>query len=272
MDYKTLALVEAKATDAGAGTLEGYASVFASPGSSQVDSYGDQIAPGAYADTLADFVRDGFFAADHVWGASARIGTIKEAHEDNRGLYVVAEYHSNEQAQRLRNDAKERMDRGKTVQLSIGYEAQEWEYRKVDPPVRGMFGPTDQIRVLKKIRLFEISDVAVAADDNARATAIKVAGHRIPFEDHTEAVRVALAEYVARCRSGSEIRQAEGKVGRPISEARRSRMASVSEQVRSAADEIDAMLLETAPPKALDPLAEFARYQQFIARRNGVAV
>lgn len=271
LDFKILPLGDAKVAGGGTGSVEGLASTFGN-----VDSYGDTVERGAYAETIPTFLVNGFVAWGHDWHAP--IATPTSAVENERGLYLTAEFHSDPEAQRARTITQERLARGKSMGLSIGYEALEWEFRKVETPIRGQYGEfTDKVRVLKKIKLFEISLVTVPADDAARVTGAK--GHGRSFEDHTEAVRVALAEWIARVKSGSDIRE---KVGRPISEARRVRMAAVSEQVRGCADEIDAMLEETMPPKALDPLAEFAkaldplaefaRYQQFIARRNGVAV
>lgn len=270
MQTKTLPLVEAKIAGDGNGAVEGYASTFGN-----VDSYGDTIDPGAYAATLSSFLRDGFVAWGHDWSFPVAMPT--SAVEDRRGLYLTAAFHSDPEAQRARSIVAERLAGGKTMGLSIGYEALAWEMRKVETPYRGPFGElTDQVRALTKIKLFEVSLVTVPADEQARVATAK--GHGLSFDDHSERVRVAVAEWVARVRSGSELRAAEGKVGRPISEARRTRMASVSTQVRSAADEIDAMLEETAPPKGqgnpvgLDPLTEFVRFQQFVARRNGVAI
>lgn len=75
-------------------------------------------------------------------------------------------------------------------------------------------------------------------------------GKGLAFDDHSEHVRVAVSEWVHRTKAGAEIRLKEG---RAISAARRARMATVSESLRTSAGEIDAMLEETAPPeKAAD--------------------
>lgn len=265
METKTLALVEAKASDAGPGTIEGYASTF-----SGVDSYGDTIDPGAYRETLPDFVRDGFLAADHDWGSRTRIGTIKEAHEDSRGLYFVAEYHSDPESQRLRNLARERMDRGKSVQLSIGYEALEWEFRKVETPVKGPYGEfTDQLRALKKIKLYEISDVAVAADPRALATGVK---HR-PYREQAEGVLVDLRDLVARSYDIAELRgrDRDQKAGRVLSEANRTRLRALLEALQAAGGDIEELLSTTEPaPKGADLASLYGEFLRTQARLNGV--
>lgn len=71
-------------------------------------------------------------------------------------------------------------------------------------------------------------------------------GKGMGFDDHSGHVQVAVSEWAKRAQAGSALRLKEG---RAISEARRSRMASVSGSLRSAADEIDAMLEETKPPE-----------------------
>lgn len=166
-EEKVLTLVEAKAESEGNGKLEGYGSVFGS-----IDSYGDTIEPGAYAETIEPFLKDGFIAWGHDWANP--VATPSAAREDTRGLFLVAEFHSHAEAQRARSITSERLARGKSMGLSIGYEALEWEFRKVDTPVRGPWGEyTDKVRVLKKIKLFEVSLVTVPAEPKAQVTGAK---------------------------------------------------------------------------------------------------
>jgi HK97 family phage prohead protease len=106
---------------------------------------------------------------------------------------------------------------------------------------------------------FEASPVLVGSNRQTGLLAIKshfkalktgLDGHGLSFEDHSKQVQDALDEWLQRNRSRSEI---AAKEGRAISAARRTRMASVSGSLRTSADEIDAMLLETEPPpKAAD--------------------
>jgi HK97 family phage prohead protease len=150
-ELKTLPLAEYKVLADGSGTFEGYASVFGG-----VDSYGDTIDPGAYADTIPEFLHNGFLAWGHDWHDP--IATPLSAYEDGKGLYITAQFHSHADAQRARVIAAERLERGKSMGLSIGYEALEWEMRKVDTAVRNEWGElTDKVRALKKIKLFEVS-------------------------------------------------------------------------------------------------------------------
>ena len=105
-----------------------------------------------------------------------------------------------------------------------------------------------QVRRILETEAYEVSAVLVGSNPQTGILAIK--GHGLTFDDHSESVQVAVSEWIERTRSGTETRLKEG---RAISAARRSRMASVSEALRSGADEIDALLKETAPPeKAVD--------------------
>ncbi len=99
-DQKTLLLVEAKAPAEGdgPGSFEGYASMFGT----EPDSYADVIDPGAYKDTIAPFLADGFIAWSHDW--SNPIATPTTLREDERGLFLSATFHTHDEAQRAREE------------------------------------------------------------------------------------------------------------------------------------------------------------------------
>jgi HK97 family phage prohead protease len=169
VETKTLPLTEAKVAGQGSGTLEGYASAFGS-----VDSYGDTVEPGAYAETIPAFLRDGFIAWGHDWRDPVALPTL--AREDARGLFIQARFHSHPEAQRARSITAERLAAGKSMGLSIGYEALEWEFRQAERMVRGPAGGgAHQVRVLKKIKLYEVSLVTVPAEPRAGVLDAKAA-------------------------------------------------------------------------------------------------
>jgi hypothetical protein len=116
-----------------------------------------------------------------------------------------------------------------------------------------------------KVDLFEVSAVAIPANRNAVITDVK-SGRAKPFDAHSDDVRVAVAEWMERIRSGSDLRTKEG---RAISTARRTRMAAVSGSLRESADEIEAMLAETAPPKAIHIGLELRRRR---LERHGITM
>lgn len=221
---------ELKAVASGPGGFEGYASVFG-----LVDDGGDAVQPGAFKDAIADFLHHGFIADGHNWDSvsAGAIGTIIDAKEDDHGLWIKTEYHSTPAAQAARTIAQERIDRGKSVGLSIGY--------SIDGK-GGVDFDSNGTRLLRKLKLFEVSQVNVPMLRQAGLVGVK--GFGIPFDDHSENLRVAVLEWLERVKSGSDVRLKEG---RPISEARRGRMASVKDSLLAGVAEIEALLAETEP-------------------------
>jgi HK97 family phage prohead protease len=241
LEYKSLAFEFKEVVDlAGGGwQVSGYASTFGgSP-----DSYGDVIAAGAFAESIA--ARPTKFLYEHY----EPIGKQIEIREDDKGLFGSWSITNT----RAGEDAYKLIKSGVLDSLSIGYFTQEAEFRE------------DGIRILRKIDLYEVSAVAIPANRNAVITDVK-SGRAKPFDAHSDDVRVAVAEWMERIRSGSDLRTKEG---RAISTARRTRMASVSGSLREAADEIEAMLEETAPPKAIHIGLELRRRR---LERHGITM
>lgn len=223
-EYKAFA--EVKFTDSSHGGFEGYGSLFG-----VLDQGGDIVDKGAFSGSLSEFVKDGFISLGHDWNGLS-IGTVTDAGEDEHGLYLRTEYHSTTLAQDARRVAQERLARGKSVGLSIGF--------GIKPG--GMKSEDDGIRHLTDLHLFEVAQVNVPMLRPAGLTMVKGLG--LPFDEHSENVRVAIDEWLERVRTGSDVRL---KAGRALSEARRNRIAAVREALRSYADEIDALLMETEP-------------------------
>lgn len=156
LERKVLSLAEAKSSDAGHGTFGGYASLFGLK-----DAGGDIVLPGAYAETIPQFVQNGFIALGHDW-QGLPVADVAEAREDERGLYITAAFHAHPAAQDARHYVKRRLAEGKSVGLSIGYVAEETE-------------PTPDARLLKKVHLFETSLVNVPMQRQAGVTQVKAA-------------------------------------------------------------------------------------------------
>lgn len=138
----------------GNGTIEGYASTFGN-----FDRAKEAVVAGAFKDNLGDFLTDGFAAIGHDW-ASLSVGTIEEAREDAKGLFVKIAFHSTEEAQNARRVCAERLERGKSVAFSIGYQVEESERAS---------GGT----LLTRIKLYEVSIVTVPCNPQALATGAK---------------------------------------------------------------------------------------------------
>lgn len=136
------------------GTFLGYGSIFGN-----VDSYDDVVAPGAYAMSIADFSK-GSARLPMLWqhNTSQPIGIFPTLKEDSRGLYLEGAINLDVQAGR---EAYALLKQGAISGLSIGYRPVTSEYRD------------DGIRILKEVKLYEISLVTFPANDEARVTGVK---------------------------------------------------------------------------------------------------
>ncbi len=155
-ETKTVELTDLKVGVGGSGSLSGYASVF-----NKLDSYGDTIKPGAYADTLKTFLKEGFIGWSHD-ALGLPVGYPVHAKEDKHGLFIEAAFHSTPEAQLARVTAAERIAAGKTMGLSIGFIPEEFDFTE-----------GGSVRELKKIRLIETSLVLVPAERHAMVVDIK---------------------------------------------------------------------------------------------------
>jgi HK97 family phage prohead protease len=225
--HKVLPLAEFKVATDASGTFEGRASTFGT-----IDSYGDRINPGAYKDTIPQFLDRGFIAWSHDW--ENPIAMVTSAEERDDGLWITGQFHGDAEAQKFRQRVRERLDADKFMGLSIGYVPEEFHYEE-----------EGAVRVLDQIKLYEVSLVTVPAEANSQVTSIK--GHGVDFDEHTSQVRAALDEWVARCKAGSAERV---KAGRELSQERRSLMETVSGSLRGHADEIDELLSTPLPSQS----------------------
>jgi HK97 family phage prohead protease len=194
VEYKLFDAPEVKMSGDGSGFLTGYASSH-----QNFDSVRERVVKGAFAAGLADFMRDGFIAVGHNWSALP-IATPVEAKEDDFGLKVVGEFHSTKEAQDARTVIKERLDRGKSVKLSIGYEVLDDER-------------TDEGRLLKALKLYEWSYVTVPANHLAAVTSAKSwPASGLPFTEHSERVVSAVQEFLHRAEERTEARFKDGRI------------------------------------------------------------
>ncbi len=261
IEYKFLPFTDAKASADGNGSISGYASTFGN-----VDSYGDTIVPGAYAKFLPKFLAAGFIGWNHNW--DQMIGTPTAAKEDDTGLFLTASFHSTSAAQDARTIAMERLDRGLSMGLSIGYVAHKWSFAD-------SLDGKSQVRLLEEIEIFETSLVAVPADSYAQVVAAKAhqlqslkeadpSGEPEPIEDdsdpsddaesherfadHTERVLLEVSALTSRATDISALR---AKAGRVLSAATRRRLQSLMDELGS--------LLEATSQEDADPDPEPAK-------------
>lgn len=190
VECKFTALKDLTVTDEGPGTIEGYRSVFG-----VIDEGGDIVVKGAFANTLSEYLHLGFTAHSHDWTFSEAVGFPIEAKEDDNGWWVKSQFHSTDDAQKIRTKAKERMEAGKQVGFSFGYapksfvhiEAKDYEaelpkYIKADllPAMLKKAQEFNRIRVLKEVEAIEDSIVTAPMNKRAAATGVKDNGG-IPF-------------------------------------------------------------------------------------------
>jgi len=235
-----------------AGKLEGYASTFAN-----FDRQGERVVKGAFKKSLPEFQRDGFIAVSHDWD-SLPVATVTEAFEDDHGLFLSAEFHSTPLAQEARTIAQERLDRGKSVSFSIGYEVLGDEY-------------VDEGRLLKDLKLFEVSLVNVPANPLATVTGVKaMLEASMTIDAHSDVVEAAIAGYVKRLGNYQGARVKEGRV---LSTSNRTKLSNLHSSLADVMKAIEE-LLEATEPKANEEEVRkaIANYLVYQARKQGVQI
>ena len=146
-------------------SFSGYGAVFGN-----VDSYGDVISPGAFADTLARAKSTNDWPAmlsqhgSFLGGdGNTPVGVWANMHEDQKGLVVEGKLAPTPRGQELYSLMK-MTPRPAINGLSIGYVPKEWSARS---------RPEDPRRTLKKVDLMEVSIVTMPANPKARVTQVK---------------------------------------------------------------------------------------------------
>lgn len=138
------------------GQFEGYCSVFGN-----IDSYGDIVVKGAFADSLAAWREKGD-PIPLLWGHDfydpfSNIGAIDFAEEDDRGLKVRGTFDlENPKAVQVYRLAKGR----RTTGMSFAYETQDSEQKS-------------DANYLKKLHIFEASIVPIGANPLAGVDSVK---------------------------------------------------------------------------------------------------
>lgn len=167
---------ELKAASSDGSTFEGYANAF-----NNIDSYGEIVVPGAFADTLVQFLSVGFIGGlNHNWDEP--IGKPTGAREDAKGLFVQGKISATDHG----NDCMILLKDGVIKKMSIGYRVKGAEYLDTAEDVANYwkeqnYAPSpDDIaaaqygaRLLTKILLYEFSPVTVPANSLADITTVK---------------------------------------------------------------------------------------------------
>jgi HK97 family phage prohead protease len=147
------------------GVVEGYAATF----DREPDSYGDVIAKGAFARTLDEWrAKEGDgLSIPLLYGHNTddpmhNIGKVTEAYEDEKGLFVHAEFDAdNPTAQYARKLAAE----GRLYQFSFAYAIRGAGMTTLDDGVDAY--------ELRDLDLYEVSLVQIPANQHAVVTSVK---------------------------------------------------------------------------------------------------
>ena len=143
-----------KAMDGGDGGFTGYASTF----DREPDSYGDVIAPGAFADTLKAWRESGkpipLLYGHNMEDPDYNIGSVT-AEEDERGLLVQATFDGSPKAQRVRELVRD----GRLYKMSFAFDVLDEGPVELDGGVKA--------NELRRLDLYEVSVVLVPANSHA---------------------------------------------------------------------------------------------------------
>lgn len=272
LERKYISLADFKQSEDGNGGFTGYASTFG-----ELDSVDDIVISGAYLETLSNFLRDGWIAADHTWGVKDDLGIVASASEDDNGLLITAEFHPTPDAQAVREKIKNRLSKGKSVKLSIGYIPTDFEYvsgkdaviylRNQSSELVAQVEAKSRVRLLKSIKLFEVSLVSVPALHSASVAAAKALAEEtfnsephagLTFKEHSESVLATVAEFISRATSLNQLRVKEG---RTLSAVNRDRLKTLHQRISELMTDLDALLTETEPKQVHQnaPPSELAR-------------
>ena len=152
------------------GQFTAYASVFGN-----VDSYGDIVVKGAFANTLADWEASGnlipLLFGHNMTDPDYNIGHVVSAEEDEIGLKVTAQLDlENPKARQTY-----RMIKGRRInQMSFAYDVVDGQYVKGNNPDDDE-DPTDEVYEIRKLKLYEVSVVTVGANQETEILAVKQA-------------------------------------------------------------------------------------------------
>ena len=152
--------------------------------------WNDVICPAAFDGQLDAMVDDGFVALTHDWDGLPE-GYIVSAAVNKNKLEVEAKFHSTQAGQDARTVCKERMDAGKSVQLSLGaaIDPDGYEYFQDGETLltwakgagydmslfdqRGIKAHKDLCRAVFKFGpIYEFSITPIAANKKTRATMV----------------------------------------------------------------------------------------------------
>lgn len=160
------------------GTVKGYASTW----DRDPDAYGDVIAKGAFTKSLERWADLGMpiplLYGHNTDDPEYNIGAVTLAKEDERGLYIEAEFDSeNPKAQYVRKLVRE----GRLFQFSFAFDCTDYADVTLEDGTKA--------RELRELDIFEVSLVQIPANQHAEVVEVK-SGRRNSAKDESDLIRV----------------------------------------------------------------------------------
>lgn len=168
-------------SEAEGGEIKAYAATF----DRIRDSYGDIIAPGAFAKTLTTWQESGhpipLLFGHRTDDPRMNIGSVVEASEDEKGLLVKARFDADsEVAQYSRKLVKE----GRLTKLSFAYDVLD------SAPV--VLEDGTKANELRELKLYEISLVPIPANELTEVLEVKDGEHKQSLQDIVDATSLGM--------------------------------------------------------------------------------
>lgn len=186
------------------GQMEAYASIF-----DNVDSYGDVVVKGAFANSLKEWKENGrtmpLLYGHNMTDPNMNIGSVLSAEEDDRGLKIKAQFDDDDMAQKVYRLVKA----GRIAELSFAFDTVKSAH--LDDKDR-----PEAWRELQEVKIFECSVVPIGANSETEVLAIK----------------------------GLDSMVLQAKAGRTLSKANESSLRSVRAELAKALEDLDKVLPE----------------------------
>ena len=177
----SIASVKYAEDEAGNGYIEGYASTW----HKIPDAYGDIVAKGAFAKSLAKYAEAGrsipFLWSHEMGELKSYIGTCK-ANEDDTGLHFIATFDDTEEAQRVRQLYKD----GRISKFSFAYDTLDSATVTLEDGTKA--------NELRELDIFEISAVLVPANSFAEVVDVKSGKRNSKRDEQTLRDAIALLQ------------------------------------------------------------------------------
>jgi len=259
------------------GSVNGNTLVGAAAVQGNLDRGADVLFPGLWKGVLGDFLKEGFVPLSHDWG-SLPIAMPTKAKEVGAELQVEAEFHSTDEAQKAKTVIAERLAKGMTFGLSVGFMADRdgyaffetgdallefaekggWDTSLFDKKAIKAYKGWGLRGIWKAKELFEFSPCSVPMNAMAQVTALKSLadiGSRgdLKFGDHLESVLGAVRGLVIRGRDIHTSRMEEKQ--QPLGKESVDLLSTVHEQLGSLLQEVETAIAEKSSDRVADASA-----------------